>query len=162
MNDRHWPGRNLAASGCMKRILIADDSERMRRIIRQVVSGFASEVYEARDGREAVALYTFERPDWVLMDLRMKPVDGLLATAEIKARFPEARIIIVSQHDDPALQAEATRLGACAYVLKENLHELPKIITGIGTETLSSRSPLDYQRPSSAGPENNLPRKASP
>jgi DNA-binding NarL/FixJ family response regulator len=64
-----------------------------------------------------------------LMDLRMKPVDGLRATAEIKARLPEIRVIIVSQDDDAGLRAKAARAGACAYVLKENLQELPGILT---------------------------------
>jgi CheY-like chemotaxis protein len=60
----------------------------------------------------------------------MKPLDGLRATAEIKARFPETRIVIVSQYDDRELRVEAAPVGACAYVLKENLHELPGILTG--------------------------------
>jgi DNA-binding NarL/FixJ family response regulator len=57
-------------------------------------------------------------------------MDGLHATAEIKARFPATRVAIVSQYDDAELRAEAARLGACAYVLKENLHELPAILAG--------------------------------
>jgi len=114
----------------MKKILIADDDARMRQMVRQIVAGLASTVYEASDGGEAVAVCAAERPDWVLMDLRMKPLDGLRATAEIKARFPETRIAIVSQFDDAELRVEAARVGACAYVLKENLHELPGILTG--------------------------------
>ena len=114
----------------MMKILIADDDVRMRQMVKQVVAGLASTVYEACDGGEAIAVCAAERPDWVLMDFRMKPLDGLRATAEIKARFPETRIVIVSQYDDAELRAEAARVGACAYVLKENLHELPGILTG--------------------------------
>ena len=80
---------------------------------------------------EAIAICAAERPDWVLMDLRMKPIDGLRAIAQIKARFPEVRIAIVSQYDDDELRAEATRVGACAYVLKENLQELTGILAGM-------------------------------
>ena len=114
----------------MLKILIADDDARIRQIIRQTVAGLASAVYEASDGGEAIAVCATERPDWVLMDVRMKPIDGLRATAAIKARFPETRIAIVTQHDDAELRAEAMRAGASAYVLKENLHELPGILTG--------------------------------
>lgn len=114
----------------MSRILIADDDARMRRVLRQVVADLASVVYEAGDGGEAIDRYAAERPDWVLMDLRMKPVDGLRATAQIKARFPQARIVIVTQYDEAELRAEAARAGACAYVLKENLHELRGILAG--------------------------------
>ncbi len=113
----------------MQKILIADDDARMRQMLRQIVTGLASSVCEATDGAEAVAVCAAERPEWVLMDLRMRPVDGLRATSEIKARFPETRVIIVSQYDDPGLRAKAVRVGACAYVLKENLHELPGILT---------------------------------
>jgi len=114
----------------VQKILIADDDPRMRQILRQIVAALASAVYEARDGAEAALLYAAERPDWVLMDLRMKPVDGLRATAEIKASFPHARIVIVSEYDDEEVRAKAARVGACAYVLKENLHELPGILSG--------------------------------
>jgi two-component system response regulator DegU len=58
----------------------------------------------------------------------MKPMDGLRATAEIMTKFPQARVIIVSQHDEAELRAEAARVGARAYVLKDNLHELPEVL----------------------------------
>jgi len=112
----------------MHKILIADDDARMRQMLRQIVASLASTVHEAGDGGEAIAICAAERPDWVLMDLRMKPIDGLRATAAIKARWPETRVIIVTQYDDAELRAEALRAGACAYVLKENLHELPGIL----------------------------------
>ena len=112
----------------MHKILIADDDARMRQMIKQIVAGLASAVDEASDGGEAIAVCATERPDWVLMDWRMKPIDGLRATAAIKARFPQTRIVLVTQYDDDELRAEALRAGACAYVLKENLHELPGIL----------------------------------
>jgi CheY-like chemotaxis protein len=119
----------------MQKVLIADDDARMRQLVRQIVAGFASEICEASDGAAAVAICAAERPDWVLMDLRMKPIDGLRATAKIKAHFPETRIAIVSQFDDDALRAKALRAGACAYVLKENLHELLGILALTGAQT---------------------------
>jgi CheY-like chemotaxis protein len=122
----------------MNRILIADDDARMRRMLRQIVAGLAQEVSEAGDGGEAIAMCAEERPDWVLMDVRMKPIDGLRATAAIKARFPETRIAIVSQYDDAELRAEAARAGACAYVLKENLHELLPILAALQSAAPSS------------------------
>ncbi len=125
----------------MHKILIADDDARMRQIIRQTVAGLASAVYEAGDGGAAIALCATERPDWVLMDLRMQPVDGLRATFAIKARFPEMRVAIVTQYDDAGLRAEAARAGACAYVLKENLHELPALLAESAPDTLAVKPP---------------------
>jgi CheY-like chemotaxis protein len=104
------------------------------------VSGLANEVCEASDGGEAIAICAEERPDWVLMDLRMKPIDGLRATAVIKARFPATRVAIVSQYDDAGLRAEAVRAGADAYVTKENLHELARIIAGAAVQSADASS----------------------
>ena len=111
------------------KILIADDDARIRLVLRQIVMGLASSICEAGDGEEAIAVCTAERPDWVIMDWRMAPVDGLSATAQIKARFPDTHVIILSQDDDPGLRAEANRVGACACVLKENLLQLESILT---------------------------------
>ncbi len=116
----------------MLKILIADDDARMRQMVRQILAGLASEVYEAGDGGEAVAVCAAQRPEWVLMDLRMKPMDGLRAMAEIKTRFPGTHVAVVTQYDEAELRAEAARAGACAYVLKENLQELPAIVSGSG------------------------------
>jgi len=129
------------------KILLADDDARMRQMARQIVAGLATEVYEAGDGGEAVAVCAAERPDWVLMDLRMKPMDGLRATAEIKARFPRTNVAIVSQYDDDGLRAEATRVGACAYVLKENLHELPGILAEAALEGRVAKPSATQGRP---------------
>ena len=110
------------------KLLIADDDARMRQMVKQIVTGLATELYEAADGGEAIAICATERPDWVLMDMRMKPIDGLRATAAIKARFPETGVVIVTQHDDADLRAEALRAGARGYVLKEDLSALLAII----------------------------------
>ncbi len=134
----------------MQKILIADDNAQMRRIVKQIVGSLADEVYEAGEGGEAIAICVRERPDWVLMDIRMEPVDGLRATALITARFPETRVVIVSQYDDAELRAEAARVGACAYVLKDNLHELTRILTGVASETTAAAP----ERPGSLYPKS--------
>ncbi len=114
----------------MQKILIVDDDARMRRMLRELVGGLASTVYEAADGAEAVAVFAAERPELVLMDLHMKTLDGLRATARIKARFPDARVAIVTQYDEPELRNEAARAGAFTYVLKDNLKDLPALFSG--------------------------------
>jgi two-component system response regulator DegU len=114
----------------MFKILIVDDDLRMRQMLRQTVANLASAVWEAGDGGEAIAMCATERPDWVLMDIRMKPIDGIRATAAITTRFPEIRVVIVTQHDDAELCAEALRVGARGCVLKEDLSALLEIIPG--------------------------------
>ena len=109
------------------KLLIVEDSPQMRRMIRAVVADLAEAIAECRDGDEAVMAYAaqqFSRDDWVLMDLQMPGVGGLEATRRIRAAFPDANIIIVTQYDDPHWRAAAAQAGACGYVLKENLLDL--------------------------------------
>ena len=108
--------------------LIVEDNENMRRMIRSVISEFAGETHECSDGSEALAAYSAHRPDWVLMDLKMKHVDGIAATCQITAAFPEAKVIIVTGYDDPELRGAASEAGAYGYVNKENLLELPRLL----------------------------------
>jgi CheY-like chemotaxis protein len=113
------------------KLLIVEDNPQMRGMIRDFVGDLAGAVTECSDGYEAVAAYTagkFTCDDRVLMDLQMPRVGGLEATRQIRAVFPDAHIIIVTQHDDPHWRAAAKEAGAMAYVLKENLFELRQIL----------------------------------
>jgi DNA-binding NarL/FixJ family response regulator len=106
------------------KLLIVEDNPIMRRLIRRIVSDATDEITECTDGSEAVDAYAELHPDCVLMDVEMKQTNGILATRQIKALFPEARIVIVTQYDDHALRRAAEEAGAAGYMLKENLHEL--------------------------------------
>lgn len=111
------------------RLLIVEDNAAVRRMIRAVVAGVGVEFDECADGAEALAAYSTRRPDWVLMDIEMKEMDGITATREIKAVDGEARIIIVTSYDGADLREAASRAGACGYVLKENLLELRGLLS---------------------------------
>lgn len=105
-------------------MLIVDDSKPIREIVKRLFKHKASYIYECEDGAEAFASYEQHHPDWVLMDIAMKQVDGITATKNIIAVYPHARIIILTQYDDPFFREEAKIAGACGYVVKENLMEL--------------------------------------
>lgn len=109
--------------------LIIDDNSVMRRTIGRVVRDFAAQIIECDDGAKAFSTYEIHHPDWVLMDIEMKEKDGLTATREICAAFPDARILIVSKYNDAAMREAAERAGAIGYVLKENLLELNRILS---------------------------------
>jgi len=107
------------------RILIADDHPVVRSGIRGMLAsdpGFEI-VGEAADGTEAVALTLRERPDVVLMDLRMPDLDGASATAEIRARRPETQILVLTTYDTDADIVRAIEAGAIGYLLKDVPHE---------------------------------------
>lgn len=113
------------------KLLIVEDNQQMRWMIRAVVADLAEAVSECSDGDEAVAAYAAQqlsRDDRVLMDLQMPRVGGLEATRRIRAAFPDAHIIIVTQHDDPHWRAAATQAGAVGYMLKENLLDLRRLL----------------------------------
>ncbi len=109
-------------------ILIVEDNAQMRRTLRALIGDMASACYECSDGNGAVLAYQRHRPDWVLMDLHMAGMDGLTATAALCAADPAARILIVTNYDDPALREAARQAGACGFVPKENLLELRTLI----------------------------------
>lgn len=106
------------------KLLIAEDNFLMRELLKTLLKGVAEEVYECADGSAALALYRQHQPDWVLMDIEMQPLDGLAASQQLRASFPEARILIVTNYDDDALREQARQAGAVGYVLKENLLDL--------------------------------------
>jgi DNA-binding NarL/FixJ family response regulator len=107
------------------RIVIADDHPVVRSGIRGMLASHPGieVVGEAGDGPEAVALALRERPDVVLMDLRMPELDGASATAEIKARRPETQILVLTTYDTDADIVRAIEAGAIGYLLKDVPHE---------------------------------------
>jgi len=113
------------------KIMIVDDNQKIREVIKNMLASDGVDFIECEDGGEAVGRYSQELPDWVLMDLSMEYVDGVTATGELQAMYPDARIIIVTDYNDKELREKAKELGAYAYVLKESLHELPVIINSI-------------------------------
>ncbi len=69
-------------------------------------------------------LYERVHPDWVLMDIAMEPVDGLAASRTILKLHPDAKIIILTNYDDPDYRDAARKVGTIAFVLKEHLSDL--------------------------------------
>ncbi|MFQ5630143.1 MAG: response regulator transcription factor [bacterium] len=111
----------------MLKILIAEDNARMRKMLRRILARHLPnrvQFYECEDGECAVSMANEHQPDWILMDIKMPEKDGFLASREILQNRPEARIIFVSNFNDPAYQDKAQRMGIYRYVLKDNLFEL--------------------------------------
>ena len=110
------------------RVLIVDDNQPMRELLKVTLAGVAEVVGECADGAEALAQYERVRPDWVVMDIEMKDVDGIAATRRIIAAYPQARIVVVTNYDDDDLRRAARGAGALRYVVKESLMELLDIL----------------------------------
>ena len=112
------------------KILIVEDNEQMRRMVKSLVTDMCERVFECGDGAEAVLVYKEHCPDWVLMDIDLPEVDGISATRQIIAADPQAQVMIVTNYDDADLREAARSVGACEYVVKQNLIEVRRILAG--------------------------------
>jgi len=121
-------------------LLIVDDNDQMRQLIRGLVADLAEQLYEGRDGSEAVVLYAAHQPDWVLMDIKMEGMDGLTATRRILASFPEAKIVILTNYNDAKTRQTARQAGACEFLAKDNLLEVRRILVA-GRHKLDGAGP---------------------
>ena len=135
----------------MIRVLIADDQELIRQSLSFVLDTQTdiSMVGTASNGRETIELVRREKPDVVLMDIRMPEVDGVECTRLIKAAHPEIKVIILTTFDDDEYVFGALRYGASGYLLKGiSVHELANavrevvrggaiIMPGVATKALS-------------------------
>jgi DNA-binding NarL/FixJ family response regulator len=114
-------------------VLIVDDDDLMRAGLRGVLSSDpAIEVVgEAGDGREAAYRTRLLRPDVVLMDVRMPDLDGISATRELLATFPEARVVILTTFEQDDYIFGALTAGASGFLLKRTRPE--ELIAAIHT-----------------------------
>ena len=104
----------------MQTILIADDNEDLRGMLRQLLESHGYRVMEAADGSEAAEVAVRERPDLVIMDLGMPGMDGLSAVAEIRRHVPasETEVLIVSAYDRLEFRTEAVAAGCGGFMTK--------------------------------------------
>jgi CheY-like chemotaxis protein len=110
------------------KVMIVDDNASMRGMIRAMLDSVADSFCECSDGSEAADLYAHCHPDWVLMDIKMKEVDGFEATGRILSKFPDAKIIMITQFDEPRMEEKARSAGAVEFVLKDRLLDIERII----------------------------------
>jgi DNA-binding NarL/FixJ family response regulator len=102
------------------RILVADDHGIVRAGIRLLLERQPDieVVAEATDGVQAVEQALAVRPDLCILDVGMPRLTGLQAAREIRSHLPDAKVLILSMHDDEHYLFEALKAGASGYVLK--------------------------------------------
>jgi two-component system NarL family response regulator len=114
MSKRRTPDPRL-------KVVVADDHTLMREGVVAVIARQSDMVVmgEAADGAEAIALVEREKPDVLLLDLRMPKLDGVAVTERLRPMFPELAIVILSTYDTDDDILRALRAGAKAYLLKD-------------------------------------------
>ncbi|RPJ02648.1 MAG: DNA-binding response regulator [Chloroflexi bacterium] len=117
-------------------VLVADDQHRARQSLRALLSTWppAGVVLEADSGREALRVVEESRPGLVLMDARMPEMDGLQATLQLKIKWPQIKVVVLSMYGE--YEAEALAVGADAFVGKGEppdrlLRVLSAVISGL-------------------------------
>jgi DNA-binding NarL/FixJ family response regulator len=102
-------------------VLIADDHALTRQGLCRMLSRYRdiTVVAEATNGQEAVSLYAATRPDVAILDVRMPHLDGFAATRLIRARFPEARIVLITVGGTLDFSDQARGAGALRLLYKD-------------------------------------------
>lgn len=122
------------------RVLIADDDEATRGTLGEFLSGEGFDVVgDASDGAEAVQQVSRLRPDVVLMDVRMSGMDGLVATALIRRRFPGVQVVVLTAFSDPESSRAAEVTGAASFVEKDG--PLSVLLDAVRAAAVIARSP---------------------
>ena len=103
------------------KIVIVDDHQLFREGVKRILDfeNTFEVVAEGNDGSEVMALYEKHQPDVILMDINMPRVNGVEATEALIKEYPEAKVIILSIHDDGSYVTHALKTGALGYMLKE-------------------------------------------
>lgn len=104
----------------MVKVLIADDQELIRQSLK-IVLGADSEIEitdSVGDGTDVLKSLEKNVPDVILMDVRMPKMDGTVCTKEVKKKYPDVKIIILTTFDDDDFIYSALKYGASGYILK--------------------------------------------
>jgi YesN/AraC family two-component response regulator len=124
-------------AGCV-RVLIVDDQLRARQGLKALLATWPRllEIKEATNGKQALDLVQEYQPDLVLMDVRMPEMDGLEATRQIKASWPNVLVVVLSMY--PEYEPEATAAKADAFVCKG---EPPEVLLDTLTVLITALKP---------------------
>ena len=103
-----------------KRILVVEDTEDNRQIIRDLLTSVGYEIIEAEDGETGVAMAGQHRPDLILMDIQLPTLDGYEATRRIKAdpALAQIPVIAVTSYALSGDEAKTRAAGCDGYVAK--------------------------------------------
>lgn len=102
----------------MAKVLVVDDSEFMRRVLRNILEGGGHKVREARNAQEALDIFKKEGADVITMDIVMPETDGIETVKRLRDADPKVRIIMVSALGHQKTVMRALEAGAMDFIMK--------------------------------------------
>ena len=102
----------------MKKVLVVDDSEFMRAVLKNILKHEGYEIIETGDGNEAIERFKVEKPDVVLLDIIMPKKDGVAVLDSLKKIDSDANVIMITAVGQEAIIKECQELGAKGYIVK--------------------------------------------
>jgi len=112
-----------------KRILIIDDDDDFRKVLKEILIDEGYELIEARDGILGLEMFKGERADLVILDLKMPRMNGTDVLLELKRMEPDVPVIIMTGHGDIETAVEAIRIGAYDFCVKPP--EFEKVLVSV-------------------------------
>ena len=103
------------------RLVIVDDHQMVLDGLKAMLRPYHEQVEivgESSDAQEATALVAEQKPDVVLLDVRLRGISGLDLCTEIRTRVPDCRVVFLTVYDDEQYLYQALRVGAAGYLLK--------------------------------------------
>lgn len=101
-----------------KKILICEDENEVRNLLKELLEKKECEVYIAADGKEAVEKAKETKPDLIILDIRMPKMDGLEAAKKIRVFDKKAKIIFLTGFQSPEIVKEAEKYNIFDYIVK--------------------------------------------
>ena len=106
----------MSSAGKPRLVLVVDDDDMIRRLVRAVLEADEFEVAEARDGETALRLATQTRPSVVVLDVMMPGLDGVEVCRRLD--HDQVKVVVLTARDDPRLEDECKVAGADAFLTK--------------------------------------------
>ncbi len=105
-------------------VMVVDDHEVIRAGLATLLAGSDIEIVaEASNGKDALTVAEQEKPDVILLDVRMPDNDGLATLEKLRAKLPDCKVVMLSTYDNPTYVARSVALGAADYLLKGSSRE---------------------------------------